>query len=72
METKITRVKRVNKPSYTEQLMSLRVGEEARFRIIGSAYTSFYSAKWRIEKAKKATFKMYKADDKTLSVTRIN
>lgn len=72
MAENVTRIKRTNRPSYLAQLKSLAVGEEAHFRIVGSAYTNFYNAKWRIEKTTDARYKMRKVDDKTLYVTRTN
>lgn len=72
MAEKVQRVKRISRISYTAQLLSLEVGKDAHFRIIGSAYTNFYNAKWRLEKNGKARFNMTKVDDKTLKITRIN
>lgn len=69
---KITRVTRKSRPSYTSQLLALEVGQPAHFRLVGSAYTSFYYAKWYLEKRNQGHFKMSKVDDTTLSVTRID
>lgn len=74
METKpikITPLRR-SRMSYTSQLMDIKVGESAYFRIVGSSYTNFYNAKWMLEKRKKiASFEMRKVDNTTLKVTRL-
>ena len=74
METKpikITPLRR-SRMSYTSQLMDIKVGESAYFRIVGSSYTNFYNAKWMLEKRKKvASFEMRKVDNTTLRVTRL-
>lgn len=69
---KVTPIKRTSRVSYIAQLQALAVGEEAHFRIVGSAYTNFYNAKWRLEKADKGKYEMRKVDDRTLRVRRLN
>lgn len=69
---KITPVKRKSRPSYVAQLLDLEVGQPAHFRLIGTAYTNFYNAKWQIEKKKTAHYEMRKIDSTTLRVTRLD
>lgn len=69
---KIQPIMRKSRPSYINQLLAMEVGKTAHFRLIGSAYTNFYNAKWRIEKTGEAHYKMSKVNDTTLSVTRID
>ena len=68
METR----KRKKRPSYTARLMQIGVGESVNFRLIGAAYTNFYTAKRRLEVSKRATFKMAKATEQLLCVTRLS
>ena len=72
MTKKAKSVKRADRPSYLAQLRALAIGEEAHFRIVGSAYTNFYNAKWRMERSTDARYKLRKVDDKTLQVIRTN
>lgn len=46
------------RPSYTERLMSLPIGEEHFFELAGTAYQQFQNAKHRLKVAKRATFEM--------------
>lgn len=75
METKAIKITplRKCKMSYTTQLMEIKIGESAYFRLAGSSYTNFYNAKWMLEKRKKvASFEMRKVNDTTLRVTRLS
>lgn len=72
METKKIVPRSGRRKSYTAKLMRLGVGEEANFRLIGSAYTNFYTAKWRLERSNTAHFEMSKSDERTLRVIRIS
>ena len=67
---KITKVKR--RPSYTEQLMSLPIGEEHFFALNGTAYNQFQIAKLRLKRSGRATFEMGKvAGENKLRVVRL-
>lgn len=72
MTENVKRIRRSSRPSYLAQLKSLAVGEEAHFRIVGTAYTNFYNAKWRIEETTDARYEMRKVDKTTLRVKRIS
>lgn len=53
---RITKIKK--RPSYTEQLLSLNIGEEHFFKLNGTAYQQFQNAKHRLKKSERATFEM--------------
>lgn len=72
MTENVKRIRRSSRPTYLAHLKSLAVGEEAHFRIVGTAYTNFYNAKWRIEKTTDARYEMRKVDKTTLRVKRIS
>ena len=72
METKKIVPRSGRRKSYTAKLMRIAVGEEATYRLIGSAYTNFYTAKWRLERSNTAHFSMSKSDERTLRVIRIS
>lgn len=67
---KVTTIKK--RPSYTEQLMSLPVGEEHYFTLNGTAYNQFLHAKWRLKKTGRATFEMHRVvGENKLRVVRL-
>lgn len=71
METKKIRPRRIGRhASYTAKLLGIGVGEESNFRLMGGAYPNYYTAKWRLEKSKTATFRMERVDKWTLKVIR--
>lgn len=69
---KITQVKRRGRPSYVAQLLELEVGKPTYFRLIGTAYTGFYNAKWQIERKKQSHYELRKVNETTLKVTRLD
>jgi hypothetical protein len=67
---KVTTIKK--RPSYTEQLMSLPIGEEHYFALNGTAYNQFLHAKWRLKKLGRATFEMNRVSgENKLRVVRL-
>lgn len=50
--------KMTKRPSYTERLMSLPIGEEHFFTLNGTAYQQFQNAKYRLKSKGRATFEM--------------
>ena len=64
--------KMTKRPSYTERLMSLPLGEEHFFTLNGTAYQQFQNAKHRLKKSGRATFEMnVVVGEKKLRVVRL-
>lgn len=64
--------KMTKRPSYTERLLSLPVGEEHFFTLNGTAYQQFQNAKHRLKKSGRATFEMnVVVGEKKLRVVRL-
>ena len=64
--------KMTKRPSYTERLLSLPIGEEHFFALNGTAYQQFQNAKHRLKKSGRATFEMnVVVGEKKLRVVRL-
>ena len=64
--------KMTKRPSYTERLLSLPIGEEHFFTLNGTAYQQFQNAKHRLKKSGRATFEMnVVVGEKKLRVVRL-